>query len=58
MGPSIFKHTVNINFIGEKLFISLDSDVLRHELSYAKSKIIEILNAELKEEVVREIIFR
>lgn len=57
MGISISKHTLKIKLISEKLFISLDSDVLRHELSYAKSKIVTMLNEELKEEVIREIIF-
>ena len=49
MGKVIAKHTLDLRLKNGILFIRLDSAMLREELSYAKQKIISILNKELKE---------
>lgn len=58
MGKPIAKHTTNISFKNKKLYISIDSAPLKNELSYAKEKIISLLNAELEKEIIKEIVFR
>lgn len=58
MGPSIQKHTKEIQLIRGKLFVSIDSAALKNELSYGKDKIIKILNEALGEEIIKTIIIR
>ena len=58
MGKTIAKHTTNLYINKKKLFITLDSAVLREELAYAKEKIIKILNDENGAGTVEEIILR
>ena len=56
MGPGITKHTKNIYINKKRLFITLDSAPLKQELSYSKSKIIQLLNEEVGKEVIEEVI--
>lgn len=58
MGPMIAKHTKEIYIAQKILFVKLDSAALRNELSYAKSKIIQMLNAEAGTEVITDVIFK
>jgi len=58
MGKIIAKHTLGLRLKNAVLFIRLDSAVLREELSYAKQKIISILNKELKEEVIKDVVLQ
>ena len=58
MGKVIAKHTLDIQLKKSILFIRLDSAVLREELSYAKQKIISILNRELKKDVIRDVVLQ
>ena len=44
MGPSINKHTQSIELRDKVLVIRLDSSALRHELGFAKDKIVEKIN--------------
>lgn len=58
MGKTIATYTSNIQLRNNTLFLTLLSAPLKHELSYAKAKIIELLNEELGEEVIREVVIR
>jgi predicted nucleic acid-binding Zn ribbon protein len=58
MGKVISRHTINIYLKEKTLFITLDSAALRQELSYAKTKMINMLNKELGGKVIDEIILR
>jgi len=58
MGPSISGYTKEIKLRGKKLFISISSAPLRQELSYSKTKIIELINEGLGEEYVTDVIIR
>lgn len=58
MGKMIAKHTQNIYVKNKCLFVKLDSAALKHELSYAKSKIIKMMNDEVGVEVIQEIILQ
>ena len=58
MGNAIAGHTTNIILRNKKLYLTFDSAVLKQELSYSKSKVIEQMNEELGEDVIEEIIIR
>ena len=58
MGKTISMHTLEIRLRKGKVFIRLDSSVLREELTYAKQKIIQLLNRELQKNIVEDIIFQ
>ncbi|MCF8297076.1 MAG: DUF721 domain-containing protein [Saprospiraceae bacterium] len=58
MGKMIAKHTEEIKLVNHKLFIKLSSSALRQELSYAKSKIIKLLNEELGNNAISEVVLQ
>ena len=58
MGPSISSYTREIKLSRKKLFISIASAPLRQELSYSKTKIIDLINEGLGEEYVTDVIIR
>lgn len=58
MGQFIVSRTQSLIFKEGQLTISLSSPALRQELEMGKSKIRELLNQELENEVIREIIIR
>lgn len=57
MGMAIANRTGKIYINNKKLFIQITSAPLKSELVMSKSKIIEILNREAKEEIVEDVIF-
>ena len=58
MGKMIAKHTKQITIYDKKLFLHLDSAPLKQELFYSREKIIQMLNEEAGEEIIKEIVFR
>lgn len=58
MGPMIARHTKDIFISNKVLFVTLDSAALRSELSYAKGKIVSMLNTEAGTEVITDVIFK
>jgi len=57
MGPSVKKRTTSVRFYSGKLFVKLDSSILKNELSFAKSQIVSNMNKELGQELIKELIF-
>jgi len=57
VGKMVGKHTRNLYIKNNKLYVKLDSSVVRQEMMYAKTVIIEKVNAELGGRYVDEIIF-
>ncbi len=57
MGNSIAKRTDKIYIKNGVLFLRISSSSLSQELVLAKSKIINLLNSELGEEIIKEIVF-
>nr|WP_304608491.1 DUF721 domain-containing protein [Pontibacter anaerobius] len=57
MGKPIALKTQQLYFKDGKLFVKLTSAPLKHELNMSKSKVIEILNTEAGNNVVKDIIF-
>ncbi|TAD95738.1 MAG: DUF721 domain-containing protein [Bacteroidetes bacterium] len=57
IGKAIARRTTKI-FIKKRVFyLELDSAPLKHELVMAKSRLLEMLNEELKEKIVDDIFF-
>ena len=56
MGKTIANRTEAVFFKDDKLIIKLNSSVLREELSFSKNKIIQLLNEDIGEEVVKEVV--
>lgn len=58
MGKTIAHYTSDIKLKDGKLFISLNSAPLKQDLHYNRDKIIERLNAEIGETVVKEVVIK
>lgn len=58
MGNAIQHRTTSINLKNKVLNIYVDSAVLRQELQFKREEIKIALNAELKEEVISEVVIR
>ena len=58
MGRMISVHTINLYLKDKVLFITLDSSALKHELSFAKKKMINMLNKEFGTKIVEDIVIR
>ena len=58
MGNGVNHYTKNVVLKGSTLYVELSSAVLREELTHGKSKIVTMINEELKREVVKEVILR
>jgi hypothetical protein len=58
MGNGVNSYTKNVVLKGSILYVELNSAVLREELSHGKSKIIRMINEELRRDVVRDVVLR
>lgn len=58
MGNGVNHYTKNVILKGSTLYVELSSAVLREELSHGKSKIVAMINEELKREVLKEVVLR
>ena len=56
MGNGVNHYTQNVILKGSVLYVELSSSVLREELSHGKSKIIAMINEELRRDVVRDVV--
>lgn len=58
LGAGIKNYTEKVSFNKGKLIVKLNSSTLREELSYGTSKIIDRLNEQLPEPIIKELILR
>ncbi|MEP6595619.1 MAG: DUF721 domain-containing protein [Ginsengibacter sp.] len=58
MGKTIAKYTDKIEIINQTLFISSAVAPLKNELLYQKEKIIERVNEEIGEKVIKEVVIK
>lgn len=58
MGNGVNSYTKNVVLKGSTLYVELTSSVLREELSHGKSKIIKMINEELRRDVVKDVVLR
>lgn len=56
VGPFIAKHTIDLNIRNKVLFVRVDSDSLRNELSYSKTLLLKNLNEVVGKEVLKEVV--
>ena len=57
MGRAIAIKTQQLFFRDGKLFVRLTSAPLKHELTMAKTKVIELINAEVGMKAIKEVVF-
>ena len=58
LGENIMRYTTNIYFNNKKLYVTLSSSVLRHELFLTRTEIRNSLNKYVGADVVKEIVFQ
>ena len=56
VGPFIASHTIDLSNKDGRLFVRVDSDALRSELSYSKSLLMKNLNEMVGKEMIHEIV--
>lgn len=56
VGPFIATHTIDLSIKNGVLYVRIDSDALRNELSYSKSLLMKNLNETVGKEMVKEIV--
>ncbi|MBR3491558.1 MAG: DUF721 domain-containing protein [Bacteroidales bacterium] len=56
VGPFIASHTIDLSVKNHVLFVRVDSDALRNELSYSKSLLLKNLNEIVGKELLSEIV--
>lgn len=57
MGKGIALKTKELYFQDRKLFVTLTSAPLKHELNMSKTKVIELLNQEAGHDFIQEVVF-
>ncbi|WP_026978197.1 DUF721 domain-containing protein [Flavobacterium tegetincola] len=58
MGNGVNSYTKSVVLKGTILYVELSSAVLREELSFGKSKIVAMLNEELRRDLIKEVVLR
>ena len=56
VGPFIASHTIDLAIRNHVLYVRVDSDAVRSELSYSKSLLLKNLNETVGKEVISEIV--
>lgn len=57
MGKAVALKTKEVYVSNSKLFVRLTSAPLKHELVMAKTRVMELINAEVGETVIKEVVF-
>ena len=58
MGKTVAKYTDKLQIMGSTLFVTTTVAPLKNELLYQKEKIIEMVNKELGEKIIKEVVVR
>lgn len=58
VGSTIAKHTSQINYAQNILFVSIDSPIVRNEALYAKQEIIEKVNRFVGKRLIKELVLK
>lgn len=58
MGNGVNSYTKNVILKGSTLYVELTSSVLREELAFGKSKIITMINEELRRDIIKDVVLR
>ena len=57
MGKGIALKTKDMYFQDRKLFVTLTSASLKHELNMSKTKVLELINQEIGQDFLQEVVF-
>jgi predicted nucleic acid-binding Zn ribbon protein len=57
MGKAVALKTKEVYVSNNKLFVRLTSAPLKHELVMAKTRVMELINSEVGEAVIKEVVF-
>lgn len=57
MGKAVAMKTQQVYVSNSKLFVRLSSAPLKHELVMAKTQVLKNLNAEVGEDIIKEVVF-
>lgn len=57
MGTAVANRTSKVSIENKKLFLTISSSPLRHELAMHKQKLIDLLNEKTGKKIIDEIIF-
>ena len=55
-GKQFSKYTKDIYLKKNTLYIKVSNPMLKEEISYSKNKIIELINSELKQDIIKKIV--
>ncbi len=58
MGPGVQAYTRSVKLVGDTLYVSISSSVLREELNYGKDNIIAMINEGLKKDCITKLVLR
>ncbi len=58
VGPTIARQTGKIYIRGGVFYVQVKSPVLRNELSYMKTRIMEVLNEHAGEKIIKKVVLR
>ncbi len=58
VGAIFANHTQHLSVKNKILYVKLDSAALRNELMMARSKLVEMLNAEMGQKIIEDIVLR
>ena len=58
VGDKIAKSTTRLEIVGRKLFLSVDSSILRSELLMLKTNILDLVNFKAGEKIIDDVIIR
>jgi predicted nucleic acid-binding Zn ribbon protein len=58
LGKNIMNYTSNLSVKNRKLYVTITSSVLRHDLFISRENIVESLNKHVGSHVIDEIVFR
>ena len=58
MGKTVAKYTDKLQIVGSTLFVNTVVAPLKNELLYQKEKIIEMVNLELGEKIIKEVVIK
>ncbi|WP_022825577.1 DUF721 domain-containing protein [Hymenobacter norwichensis] len=57
MGKAVALKTKEVYVSNSKLFVRLTSAPLKHELVMAKTRVMELINSEVGEAIIKEVVF-
>ena len=58
MGKTVAKYTDKLQIVGSTLFVNTVLSPLKNELLYQKEKIIEMVNLELGEKIIKDVVIK